>query len=87
MTKKTIKPTQEELEMENAIIDWTFKSVENLDEWKNMMQKAVKETTKKKNIHLSISNNVLQKIKVKAYQNGLPYQTFINSILHKYVNS
>jgi len=87
MTKKIIKTTQEEFEIENAIIDWTFKPVENLDERKNMMQNAVKETIKKKNIHLSISNNVLQKIKVKAYQNWLPYQTFINSILHKYVNS
>jgi hypothetical protein len=32
------------------------------------MKDAVLETKKKKTIHLSISNSVLQKIKVKAYQ-------------------
>lgn len=83
--RKSITP--EELKIEKAILNWKFKSVANLENFKTSMQKAVRETTKKKNIHLSISNNVLQKIKVKAYQNWLPYQTYINSILYKYVNS
>lgn len=90
--KKTLVPEEvlgaaQLWKIEKAILDWTFKAVDDLETFKNAMQKAVKETTKKKNIHLSISNNVLQKLKVKAYQNWLPYQTYINSILYKYVNN
>ena len=37
-------------------------------------------------ITLRISRNDLARIKSKAMQEGMPYQTLINSILHKAVN-
>ena len=42
----------------------------------------------RKNISISlrINNYDLEKIKEKADKNGLPYQTLITTVLHKYVN-
>jgi len=37
-------------------------------------------------ITLRISRNDLARLKSKAMQEGMPYQTLINSILHKAVN-
>ncbi|MDM8565747.1 CopG family antitoxin [Candidatus Halobeggiatoa sp. HSG11] len=47
---------------------------------------AAKETMKKnKNINIRISENDLEAIKLRAAREGIPYQTLIGSILHKYV--
>ncbi len=46
---------------------------------------AAKETMKKnKNINIRISENDLEAIKLRAAREGIPYQTLIGSILHKY---
>lgn len=42
---------------------------------------------KKKAITLRIRNLDLEKIKVKAEKEGLPYQTLIGSVLHKYADN
>jgi len=39
---------------------------------------------KTKNINIRISNGDLQKIKAKAVEKGLPYQTLIGSLLHQH---
>lgn len=39
---------------------------------------------KTKNINIRISNGDLQKIKAKAVEQGLPYQTLIGSLLHQH---
>lgn len=41
---------------------------------------------KNKNINLRLSNGDIQKIKLKAAEAGLPYQTLVASILHQYAN-
>jgi predicted DNA binding CopG/RHH family protein len=41
---------------------------------------------KKNTIALCLNNQTLESIKRKAQEEGLPYQTFISSILYKYVN-
>lgn len=41
---------------------------------------------KNKNINIRLQEMTLNKLKAKAAQEGLPYQTLIGSILHKYVN-
>ncbi len=46
---------------------------------------VAKETMKKnKNINIRISENDLEAIKLRAAREGIPYQTLIGSILHKY---
>lgn len=37
-------------------------------------------------ISLRVDSNVLIDLKNEAYRQGLPYQTFISSILYKFVN-
>ncbi len=49
--------------------------------------KAAKLTLKKnKNINIRITENDLETIKRKAAREGLPYQTLIGSLLHKYAS-
>ncbi len=52
-----------------------------------LLQKTAKEFVKKEEtkMNIRISSSELDKIKVRAEQEGLKYQTFIKSILHKYV--
>lgn len=48
---------------------------------------AAKETLKKnRNINIRISENDLEAIKLKAAREGMPYQTLIGSLLHKYAS-
>ena len=44
-----------------------------------------KSTSKSKNINIRISDSDLNKIKERSLKEGLPYQTLITSIIHKYV--
>lgn len=47
---------------------------------------AAKATMRKnKNINIRISENDLESIKLQAARDGLPYQTLIGSLIHKYV--
>ena len=41
---------------------------------------------KNKNINIRISENDLQSIKLLAAKEGMPYQTLIGSLIHKYAS-
>ncbi|MDR1323377.1 MAG: hypothetical protein LBK68_02955 [Candidatus Margulisbacteria bacterium] len=41
---------------------------------------------KTKNINIRISENDLTKVKQKSAEEGLPYQTLISSVIHKYIS-
>ena len=57
------------------------------DERKQFLQNAAKETFKKdKRINIRISNRDLESIQRRALEEGIPYQTLVSSILHKYVS-
>ncbi|MCX6135865.1 MAG: CopG family antitoxin [Ignavibacteriales bacterium] len=40
---------------------------------------------KNRSVNIRIAENVLEEIKRRSQREGLPYQTLISSILHKYV--
>jgi predicted DNA binding CopG/RHH family protein len=40
---------------------------------------------KSRSVNIRIAENVLQELKRRSQREGLPYQTLISSILHKYV--
>ena len=47
---------------------------------------AAKQTAiKDQRINIRISKRDIEALKTKALQNGIPYQTLVTSILHKYV--
>lgn len=48
---------------------------------------AAKNTLNKtRNINIRLSERDLHKLKAKAAKEGLPYQTLVSSILHRYTN-
>ena len=62
-------------------------------EWKslgaqerNRHIKAARAHIKEKRINLRLANNVLDELKQAAMEQGIPYQTFISSILYRYAH-
>jgi predicted DNA binding CopG/RHH family protein len=53
---------------------------------KKKIESILEKSKKKKVITLRLDSNALEKIKSLAEDEGVPYQTLISSILHKYVN-
>ena len=66
------------------------------DEWKSVVtspkdlaqfKQAARNTPKKdKRVNIRISERDLSSIQKIALEEGIPYQTLISSVLHKYVN-
>ncbi len=62
-------------------------AVENVESEKSRYQEIARHTIQKnKRINIRISEKDLNKIKLKAIEEGIPYQTLISSVLHKYVS-
>ena len=54
---------------------------------KELLKSAAEETFKKdKRINIRISSRHLESIQRRALEEGIPYQTLVSSILHKYVS-
>jgi predicted DNA binding CopG/RHH family protein len=53
-----------------------------MKEWKE----ALEFTERKLPISMRVSSRIVNRLKMKARDEGMPYQTLINSILHKFVN-
>jgi predicted DNA binding CopG/RHH family protein len=63
-----------------------FKSVVT-PQRKEELAKAAEETFKKdKRINIRISSRDLEALQRRALEEGIPYQTLVSSILHKYVS-
>jgi len=83
---KTNDYTEEELELLEAIENQPLVSVPNLAQEMEQLKTSVKtKLSKRKSINLRLLENDLQRIKTEAIKEGIPYQTLISSILHKYV--
>ncbi len=54
---------------------------------KEKINKIIQRARKNRAISLRITNFDLEKIKEKANKDGIPYQTLINTILHKYITN
>lgn len=78
---------EEEREIAEAFENGKLKPLSNLARFRREF-KIIAENTlkKKKNINIRISESTLSRLKAKAIEEGLPYQTLASSILHKYAN-
>ena len=77
---------QEELELMKSIETEGWISVNNLEEEINKAKKAAEATLKKsERMNIRISPNDLRRLKIKAMEEGMPYQTLVSSIIHKYL--
>ena len=78
---------EEENEVLSQIAASAYKSVENLDSLKDKYRTYAQNTLKKdKRINIRINERDLIALQKKALSEGIPYQTFISSLLHKYIN-
>ncbi len=78
--------TKEELDIVEYIEGSKVDSVENLTAKINDIKKAVStKYTKRKAINLKVLESDIDKFKAKALEEGMGYQTLINSVLHKYI--
>lgn len=78
--------SKEESEILEAFEAGEFKSVLT-DKRKKELQHIAKETFKKdKRINIRISSRDLASLQRRALEEGIPYQTLVSSILHKYVS-
>ncbi len=79
--------SEEELYIINGIEGGEFKSIKNLVKEKKRYSEYAANTLKKdKRVNIRMSERDLQSIQRKAIEEGLPYQTLISSLMHKYVN-
>ena len=77
--------TKEEQEILDAVEKGKFVSVPNFEEEKKRFREIARNTLNKtKNINIRLSERDLSRLKRKAAEEGIPYQTLVSSILHKY---
>lgn len=83
-----LKLDPEEKELVKSIEAGEWKPVKNLAKEKKRIAAIAKYTLEKThNINIRLSERDLLKLKAKAIEEGLPYQTLAASLLHKYASS
>ncbi len=80
---KSYKLLDEEKAIENDMENLQPISGKKKKKIENILERA----KKNRSISLRISNYDLEKLKEKANNEGVPYQTLISSILHKYITN
>ena len=79
---KKIVLNKEEREIEKNAGIYTPVSVSR----KKQTEKMIKKSRKSRSISMRINEEDLNQLKKKAEKNGLPYQTMLNVVIHKFVN-
>ena len=81
------KLDKDEKELLDSFENGEWEKIPNLDEELKKFRKLAKESLKKdQRINIRISGRDLREIKRKAIHEGIPYQTLVSSILHKYIS-
>jgi predicted DNA binding CopG/RHH family protein len=75
-----------ELEILKAFESGQLKSIASKTELAKFKAAARDSAIKDKRVNIRLSSVDLTDIQVKAMEEGVPYQTLITSVLHKYVN-
>lgn len=86
--EKGFKPIdQEEKDLMESIERDEWQPVKNFDSERKKAIEAARNTFKKdKRINLRLYQKDYHQIQIKAIEEGIPYQTLISSIVHKYLN-
>lgn len=88
ISEKAFKPIdQEEKDLMESIERDDWQPVKNFEKEKEKAIAAARNTLKKdKRINLRLTQKDYHQIQIKAIEEGIPYQTLISSIVHKYLN-
>jgi predicted DNA binding CopG/RHH family protein len=81
-----MKYDKEEKELIKTIEKDEWRTVRNYNISKGKMQNAARSTMlKDQRMNVRIAKRDLDSLKAKALEEGIPYQTLVASVLHKYV--
>ena len=84
---KTLSLDKEELQILEDFERGTFKRIPNFHEEKKALEASARAMLQKdKRINIRISSRDLERIQMRAAREGMPYQTYISSTLHKLVS-
>ena len=85
--KKSFLPLdEEEKKWMDEVENGNLKSVSNLDSEKSKLIESTKQSfSKGLRVNIRVTDFDINKLKAKAIEEGMPYQTLIGSILHQYV--
>jgi len=87
MSEKAYNFSDEEKEILESYEADEWQSVENREREISKYQEYASATFKKdKRVNIRISSKNLEALQKKALEEGIPYQTLISSVLHKYIN-
>ncbi|MEI7616705.1 MAG: antitoxin [Actinomycetota bacterium] len=76
------------LDSDEQIIENEAQSYEKVsDQTNKKIEAALAKSSKKKVITLRLNDNDLVQIKKIALSEGIPYQTLISSVMHKYISN
>ncbi|MEW5828525.1 MAG: antitoxin [Chloroflexota bacterium] len=82
-----LKLTQEELELLAAYENDEWQSVKNVEEQAAQYRAYARAALRKdKRVNIRISEKDLLDLQKRAMREGIPYQTLISSVLHKYIS-
>lgn len=70
-----------EKEIEKNILNYRTISSEK----RNKIGEIIKKANERKNISLRVNSQDLELLKLRAEKEGVPYQTLISSVLHKFI--
>lgn len=87
MKKNKIQLDKEELQILKDFEEGELRSIRNFRGEKQKLEETAYNTLQKdKRINIRISSRDLEKIQARAAKEGMPYQTYIASTLHKVVS-
>jgi predicted DNA binding CopG/RHH family protein len=81
-----VKLSKEEQQLLNAVESGEFESVLTGKRRAELVTAAKDTVRKDKRINIRISNRDLKAVQLKASEEGIPYQTLVSSIIHKYIS-
>jgi len=82
-----MKLTKEEKDLLDSVENGEWKQIDDFKREAARFKQAAKNTMlKNKRVNIRMTERDLVRFQKKALEEGLPYQTLISSILHKYIN-
>ena len=82
-----MKLSKEEKQLLDSVERGEWRTIPNFKKEAKRYQEYARATFRKdKRVNIRISEKDLVNIQKRAIQEGLPYQTLISSVLHKFVN-
>lgn len=80
------KLSQEERDILKDFEDGEFESILSQQRIKELQSIAAETLKKDRRINIRLSSRDLEGLQRRALEEGMPYQTLVSSILHKYVS-